>query len=183
MTLWPCFPGGWIVSWWLWSCLDFWSRWSAGSDPTRTSSRYHPEPPSGLKNKTKCDISSAHFPVHLDEHSGPNMWFWHFFVPKIIYFIMDEGNSLFHTHLNSHSDNLVGIIPPKYLTTEFPICSLTGKHKVVTSRAHSAFSESTAALGPEEKKLCHFLNIYINFLGDVIIPWRLLSKMRNMISG
>lgn len=48
----PCFPGGWIWSWWLWCCLDFWSRGSAGSDPTQTSSHYHPELPSSLKNKT-----------------------------------------------------------------------------------------------------------------------------------
>lgn len=48
----PCSPGGWIWSWWLWCCLDSWSRGSAGSDPTQTSSRYHPELPSSLKNKT-----------------------------------------------------------------------------------------------------------------------------------
>lgn len=48
----PCFPGGWIWSWWLWCCLDFWSRGSVGSDPTQTSSRYHPELLSSLKHKT-----------------------------------------------------------------------------------------------------------------------------------
>lgn len=47
----PCFPGGWTWSWWLWCCLDFWSTGSVGSDPTQTSSRYHPELPSSLKNK------------------------------------------------------------------------------------------------------------------------------------
>lgn len=45
----PCFPGGWTWSWWLWSCPGFWSRGSVGSDPTRTSSRCHPELPSSLQ--------------------------------------------------------------------------------------------------------------------------------------
>lgn len=99
MTLQPCFLGDWIVFWWLWSCLDFWSRWSAGSGPTRTSSRYHPELPSGLKNrknKTKCDIRLAHFSVHLKDYILVPTW--GFGIPKIIHFIIDEGNSLFLTH-------------------------------------------------------------------------------------
>lgn len=55
----PCFLGGWIGCGWLWSCLDFWSRWSAGSDPTRTFSRCRPELLSGLTNRNNNKKNTA----------------------------------------------------------------------------------------------------------------------------
>lgn len=65
----PCFPDGWIWSWWLWCCLDFWSRGSVGSDPTQTSSRYHPELLSSLKNKTPDHFrwSASYADAHISD--------------------------------------------------------------------------------------------------------------------
>ena len=66
------------------------------------------------------------------------------------------------------------MIPPKRLTTESPHSTFSGKHKVVTTRAHSAVSKSTAAPGPEEKNFAKYITFskYLdkrNVLGDEII--------------
>ena len=71
-----------------------------------------------IKKEKKKKKGLVHFPLHLDEHSGPNMLVWHFFAPKITYFIIDGRNGLLHTHMNSRSCVLLGADRAKHLTTQ-----------------------------------------------------------------
>lgn len=87
-----------------------------------------------IKNYMKYDISLAFCLVHLDALSGPNMKFWHSFVPKIVYSIINEEIGLFHKHFQQLFLWPAGIfwffiLLFKHLTTKSPLCSWTEKYR------------------------------------------------------